>query len=60
MDVADLLYFPGHVALYLGEGRYVHATALSGRVVINSLDPSARDLPGEAWAQELLAVGSWF
>lgn len=59
MDVADLLYFPGHVALYLGEGRYVHATALSGRVVINSLDPSARDYR-ESLAQELLAVGSWF
>ena len=38
---ADLLYFPGHVALYLGEGRYVHSTARAGSdgVVINSLCP---------------------
>ena len=61
MDVADLLYFPGHVALYLGEGKYVHATARTGSdgVVVNSLrpeDPDYRaDLPGQ-----LLAVGSYF
>lgn len=37
----DLLFFPGHIALYLGEGRYVHSTARTGSdgVVINSLDP---------------------
>ena len=37
----DLLYFPGHVALYLGNGKYVHATGKvgSGGVVINSLNP---------------------
>lgn len=23
----DLLYFPGHVAIYLGRGKYIHATA---------------------------------
>ena len=56
---ADLLYFPGHVALYLGEGRYVHATARSGRVVINSLDPAHPDYR-EDLARSLLAVGSWF
>ena len=35
----DALFFPGHVALYLGEGRYIHSTgaAVSGGVVINSL-----------------------
>lgn len=38
----DALFFPGHVALYLGEGRYIHSTgaAVSGGVVINSLEPS--------------------
>ena len=37
----DALYFPGHIALYLGEGRYIHSTgaAGSGGVVLNSLDP---------------------
>lgn len=37
----DLLFFPGHVGLYLGEGRYLHSTARSGSdgVVVNALDP---------------------
>lgn len=39
----DLLYFPGHIALYLGGGEYIHSTgaAQSGGVVINSLDPAS-------------------
>lgn len=38
----DLLYFPGHVAMYLGEGKYIHSTARtgSGGVVMNSLRES--------------------
>ncbi|MFI3170347.1 MAG: C40 family peptidase [Faecalibacterium sp.] len=38
----DLMYFPGHVAMYIGQGRYVHSTgaANSGGVVINSLLPN--------------------
>ena len=59
MDVADLLYFPGHVALYLGEGAYLHATAREGGVVTGSLNPEdpryRADLAGQ-----LLAVGSYF
>ncbi len=57
----DLLYFPGHIALYLGEGCYIHSTgaAASGGVVINSLDPDdpryRADLPAL-----LTAVGSVF
>ncbi len=27
---ADLLYWPGHIALYLGENRYLHATGRAG------------------------------
>ena len=37
----DALYFPGHIALYLGEGLYIHSTAASGGVVVNSLDPAS-------------------
>ncbi|NCE64877.1 peptidase [Pseudoflavonifractor sp. 524-17] len=61
MDVGDLLYFPGHVALYLGGGRYIHATARPGSdgVVINSLTPASPDYRADL-AQTLTAVGSYF
>ena len=44
----DALFFPGHVALYLGEGRYIHSTgaAVSGGVVINSLSRATRCIGG--------------
>ena len=46
--VGDTIYFPGHVAIYMGEWRYIHSTAykLSCGVVINSLnseDPDFRE-----------------
>ena len=55
----DALYFPGHIALYLGEGRYIHSTgaARSGGVVLNSLDP-ADPLYREDLVKSLYAVGS--
>ena len=57
----DALFFPGHVALYLGEGRYIHSTgaARSGGVVLNSLDP-ADPLYREDLVKSLYAVGSLF
>lgn len=35
----DLIFFPGHVAVYLGDGRYIHATGYTKTpyVTINSL-----------------------
>ena len=57
----DLLFFPGHVAMYLGDGRYCHSTGRSGDdgFTINSLDPAApdyrADLPGM-----ITHVGSYF
>ena len=57
----DALFFPGHVALYLGEGRYIHSTgaAASGGVVINSLEPED-PLYREDLVKSLYAVGSVF
>lgn len=57
----DLLFFPGHVALYLGEGRYIHSTAFDGSdgVVVNSLIPGAPDYRADL-PEKLTAVGSLF
>lgn len=37
----DLLFFPGHVAMYLGNGKFIHATSKRGYegVCVNSLRP---------------------
>ncbi|MCR4587245.1 MAG: C40 family peptidase [Lachnospiraceae bacterium] len=57
----DALYFPGHIAMYMGDGYYIHSTGKNGSdgVVINSLDPKdplyREDLPGK-----ILATGSYF
>lgn len=58
---ADLLFFPGHVALYLGEERYLHATARAGScgVVVNSLDPAAPEFRPDL-AETITAAGSVF
>lgn len=34
----DLVFFPGHVAIYLGEKQFIHASRLRGCVTIDSLD----------------------
>lgn len=58
---ADLLYFPGHVALYLGNGRYIHATGNPANFgcTINSLDDKAQDFRKDL-AESLYAAGSIF
>ena len=61
MKPGDLLFFPGHVAMYLGDGRYIHSTAKNGSdgVVINSLDPEDPDYRADL-DQGMTAVGSIF
>lgn len=58
---ADLIYFPGHVALYLGEGSYIHATGRAGEdcVRLNSLEPSAPDYRADL-AECIACAGSIF
>ena len=34
----DLLFFKGHVAMYLGDNRIIHATASPGKVIVQTLD----------------------
>lgn len=57
----DLLFFPGHVAMYLGDNRYIHATTGNNchGVVINSLDPKAADYRADL-PEKLLCTGSIF
>lgn len=60
MDVGDLLFFPGHVAMYIGQGRYVHATGKAGDdgVAVNSLDPADPDYRSDL-AGSVTQVGSY-
>lgn len=41
----DLIFFPGHVAMYLGDGKYIHATGYvkTPYVTINSLNEADAD-----------------
>lgn len=57
----DLLFFPGHVAMYLGDDKYCHATAKAGcnGFVINSLNPKDPDYR-EDLRNTITAVGSYF
>lgn len=57
----DLLFFPGHVALYLGDGRYLHATGRAGDdgFTYNSLNPSDPDFRADL-REKLTQVGSYF
>lgn len=61
MKPGDLVYFPGHIGMYLGDGLYIHSTGkvnYSG-VVINSFEPGH-----QLFRQDLLekwyATGSIF
>lgn len=57
----DLLFFPGHIAMYLGDDRYCHSTAKRGSdgVVINSLNPAHPDYR-EDLRRQITHVGSYF
>jgi len=57
----DLLYFPGHIGIYIGEGRYIHATGNinSFACVISSFLEEDR-LYREDLRKSLYAAGSIF
>lgn len=38
----DLLFFPGHVAVYIGEDKFVHATGTDAVVKVNSLNKDSK------------------
>lgn len=57
----DLLFFPGHVAMYMGEGKYLHSTGKAGSdgFDLNSLDP-ASSLYREDLDRSLTTAGTYF
>lgn len=61
MKPGDLLFFPGHVAMYIGGGRYCHSTAKAGAdgFIINSLNPEDPDFRADL-RQSITQVGSYF
>ncbi len=56
---ADLLYFPGHVALYIGDSLYVHSSLGGNEVTINSLDDQHPHFRKDL-ATSIIGVGSLF
>lgn len=61
MKPGDLLFFPGHVAMYLGDDRFCHSTAKAGSdgFTINSLNPEHPDYR-EDLKNSITQVGSYF
>lgn len=56
----DLLYFPGHIAMYLGDNQYVHASIGGNEVNINSLEEQHPLLRNDLTVATITAVGSLF
>lgn len=42
IKVADLLYFKGHIAMYMGDGNIIHSSASKGSVVIEKLEENQK------------------
>ena len=61
MKKGDLLFFPGHVAMYIGDGLYCHSTAHAGDdgFTLNSLDP-ASPIYRDDLAHGITQIGSYF
>lgn len=61
MKPGDLLFWPGHVGMYIGGDRYCHSTAKAGSdgFVINSLNPEHPDFRPDL-KERITQVGSIF
>lgn len=61
MKPGDLLFFPGHVAMFIGNGRYCHSTGKNGDngFAINSLIPGDPDYRADL-RENITQIGSYF
>jgi gamma-D-glutamyl-L-lysine dipeptidyl-peptidase len=61
LEKGDLIYFPGHVAISMGNGKFIHSTGYkrSFGCVINSLLPEGRDFR-EDLREKIICCGSIF
>ncbi len=55
----DLLFFPGHVAMYIGDDKYIHSSSSNSGVKINSLNPNHSDYK-EDLAKTITGIGTIF
>lgn len=56
---ADLLFFDGHMAVYLGEGKFIHSASSGARVDFASFDENS-PVYSEWCAQNLICAGTAF
>ncbi len=61
VKTGDLLFFPGHVAMYIGNDRYCHSTGRNGDngFAINSLNSQHPDFRADL-KEQITQVGSYF
>ncbi len=60
IQTGDLLYYKGHICLYMGNNEYIHSSAGNDGVYINSLDKNSDNYREDLDATKLLACGSIF
>ena len=61
LKMGDLIFFPGHVAMYIENGDYIHSTGKAGSdgVVYNSLNP-ASPIYRQDLDEKVTAAGTYF
>ncbi len=59
MKLGDLIFFPGHVAMYIGNDHYIHSSLGGNEVNVNSLNPN-EDNYREDLATTITGVASLF